>query len=426
MSIILVWSFNPSCTLARVGHGNSDIRDGKEDDPSLGVSSMIPSLSDTDELAHLSSMVYAFRKIKYQGCDPFQEIFDEYVKRNTPPQFMNPNATYKCHMYERDEEDTKVLIVSKTMTYPELETVEGYVAVIYAGTDDFRTALTDANVRSSLFGPEGVNGTHPLSPSDDIYVHAGFNNAVFSNGLFDRVRNTLNVVQNENPMHRMYTTGHSLGAAASVLTAVAMKLQAEWEDELIFSINFGCPKTGNTAWRDFTNSIEGLGIFRVVNGHDLVARLPDIRFHHAGHTLQLDRSAARIYWLHDGDENLGYSGIYYGWSAFSYALAPEGAYQHIIGHYIKYLGGKSVQDESKYYVEAFEKLKGYDDDNIHPPDSEVDDDIGWDDMPYDDVHSNIMEDHDDIVNIFAQEYLSLLEVEASDGVDLLHEYTDIE
>ena len=114
-----------------------------------------------------------------------------------------------------------------------------------------------------------------------------------------------------------YTTGHSLGAAASVLTAVAMKLQAEWEDELVFSINFGCPKTGNTAWRDFTNSIEGLGIFRVVNGHDLVARLPDIRFHHAGHTLQLDRSAARIYWLHDGDENLGYSGIYYGWSAFS-------------------------------------------------------------------------------------------------------------
>ncbi len=161
-----------------------------------------------------------------------------------------------------------------------------------------------------------TNRTYYFPPeSEDIRVHAGFNNAVFKNGLFDRIFDTVRDYKKQHPRAKIYTSGHSLGASDSVLTAVALKIQAEFNEDNIDSINFGCPKTGNSNWRDYVNGIQELGIWRIVNGLDIVPRLPGPTFHHVGHTVQLYDDSAKGYWLHVGNSTLGYAGVPTGWNS---------------------------------------------------------------------------------------------------------------
>jgi len=235
----------------------------EESSKEVTTSSKIPNLDDTIELGHLSAMVYGFRRQhSAQNCSAFPEIYQNYMNEYQPSVFIHSNATFTCHLYERDEQDTQVLLLSKEIAKGQQG--QGYIAVIYAGTDDFRTMLTDTDILMKTFGTTGDNGTHPLVPPgrDDIRVHAGFNNAVFKLGLFDRIKQQVHAIKADHPNYRLLTTGHSLGAADAVLTAVALKLQQDWKDELVLSINYGCPKTGNRAWREYVNEMDGLGIWR--------------------------------------------------------------------------------------------------------------------------------------------------------------------
>ena len=281
-------------------------------DATIASSQLIPSLDDTMEMGRFSSLIYSFRPHRAQNCSDFDLIFHSHsisAHHDFPPPI--ENSTYTCHLFKRNEQDTQVLVVSRT----HVNTQHNYIAVVYAGTDDFRNALTDTNIRTQVFGPQSDDDDHhePFV-SSEIRVHAGFNNAVFSHGLYQEIRDVILKVKQDIPQLRILTTGHSLGAADSILTAVALKVELANLTDPIVSVNFGCPKTGNRAWKDFVNSLPGLGIWRVVRGVDLVPRLPGLRFHHVGHTVQLDRKEAEAYWLHNGDHDLGYRGIPMGWN----------------------------------------------------------------------------------------------------------------
>jgi len=369
-------------------------------------------------------------------------------------------------MYERNELDTQVLIVSRTTdsdgnsavtssnrntnTNLNVQTVDpnqDYIAVVYAGTDDFRNALTDTDLFTKPFGPESYhnkddnddNNNNNHDPrnytfppmSDNIRVHAGFNNAVFKHGLFDRIYDIIVDFKKNNPSARIVTTGHSLGASDAVLTAVALKIQPEFaststttssstgnnnNNNEIHSINFGCPKTGNLHWKEYVNTIPDLGIWRVVNGLDLVPRLPGTRFHHVGHTLQLDRQFAKAYWLHEGDANLGYAGIPFGWNTLPYALAPVAAYGHLMSHYYNYIHNKSTKDPSKFYFDGFETIGGGS--GIYYNDDETDDDDGNDDEDKDDAYSNPPDD--DVGKIMNMN----MNMAMMDQEDFVKEYVD--
>lgn len=358
--------------------GKSSIDNNEE---SLSLSLSIPGFEYTMDMAHLSSLVYGFLSSRANNCTSFPTIYEDYI--NSHPEYSKYlDGVYTCHLYERDEQDTQVMVVSKENSKNPQQI--GYIAVVYAGTDDFRTALTDADILTTQFGPE-INGTHPMVPDSRIRVHMGFNNAVFRNDLFYRVQREILNIRHENSDKRfkIFTTGHSLGGADAILTAVALKLHPELQDEQIDSISFGCPKSGNWWWRDWVNSIDGLGIWRVVKGIDIVPRLPPgIRFHHAGHTLQLDFDRAKAYWLHDGDSSLGLRGIPLGWNTLPYVLAPAAAIEHVLSHYTKYLTQKSAPDKDTYYFSEFERVNGSTDDNI---DDQLpkDDDI-WNSPPGED------------------------------------------
>lgn len=345
----------------------------------IALSTHIPSLHETLELAHLSAMVYYFRHANPSNCTSFPAIYQQYLNNHHTAIFTG--GTFTCHIYERDAQDTQVLILSK-----ESHKHQSYIAIIYAGTDDFRTALTDTDILLKPFGPV-VNGTYPLIPDPNIKVHAGFNNAVFTNGLYDRVKDVVNNVHQNG--YKIYTTGHSLGAADAILTAIALNIEHQYE---IQTITFGCPKTGNTYWREFVNSRSSVGIYRVVNGLDLVPRLPGIRFHHVGHTLQLDSHDAKAYWLHNGNLELGFKGVPFGWNTLPFALAPAAAIEHMMSHYIRYLEERSVKDWDIFYFHKFETIDNETqaDDDLGP--DGMDDDI-WNSLPDDDyehAHDEVM------------------------------------
>jgi len=68
-------------------------------------------------------------------------------------------------------------------------------------------------------------------------------------------------------------TGHSLGAALSVLSAVDVYLTLGDSRGVMDSFNFGNPRVGNTAFANFVDGIFDSS-YRVVNQDDIVPHLP--------------------------------------------------------------------------------------------------------------------------------------------------------
>ena len=234
-----------------------------------------------------------------------------------------PDGT-ECLHYSHDHSlGTQVLIVRSYL--------HRYVAVAYAGTDDWRTALMDGNIMMSNFGPTNVTkdssdiGSIFYDLPDGIRVHSGFNEAVFDSEYFHEMLNCVksarlggncgdgvsvgsgNFGMNSNSSsvapYQIFTTGHSLGAADSVLLGATLHLIYPNDD--LRSVNFDCPKIGNIKWAFWINSLQpdkktghspsegSFEVFRFVNKIDLVPRLPELgvfldpMLTHTGHTLQM-------------------------------------------------------------------------------------------------------------------------------------------
>lgn len=250
-----------------------------------------PSLEDSTEMARLSKMIYKFKH--YDDCNATDIDGNPLL----PPDL-------DCHFYHHDtNQGTQVMVLSSSLNK--------YIGVVYAGTDDLRTTLTDTDILLKPFGPLDHNGESILLPGD-ARVHAGFDNQVFQHGLFDVLLNITTSLVEQYPKHRLFCTGHSLGGANAILTAVAL-IQSNISTN-VQVINFGCPHVGNDAWRRTIYSFSNLRIWRFVHGWDVVPRLPEYPFTHVGHTLQMNVDAMRAYYLHYGNASLGYASVPYGWS----------------------------------------------------------------------------------------------------------------
>lgn len=173
-----------------------------------------------------------------------------------------------CLFYSHDYSlGTQVLVVRSSL--------HRYVAVAYAGTDDWKTALTDGDILTSDFGRSTnvtqndniKNNYDSLHVPPGVRVHRGFNSAVFDSQYFPTLLNCISLARvgrncdgdgvesargvngdaKISPPYELFTTGHSLGAADSVLLGAALHLANP--NETIRNINFGCPKIGNIEWR---------------------------------------------------------------------------------------------------------------------------------------------------------------------------------
>ena len=318
-----------------------------------------PPSSEVVEMVHLSFIMYTLKN-KVFSCNDEEGIVKRVLPQDTT-----------CILYSHDTDQGTQVMVVKSFS-------QKFIAVVYAGTDDWKTLLTDGDILLSSFGEESNQNqddsehdnfvrsnstTSSNSTNDnegsrsrgwadnvippDVKIHRGFNSAVFGKGGFDLVVDAVrsamqtstngngnNTEINSNNEYRLMTTGHSLGAADSVITAVGLHLS--FPEKIITSINFGCPKVGNYAWSQWLRSLSpplfvggsdeeasgnytmgGVNVYRFVNGRDMVPRLPEYPFHHAGHTVQIDHtdeSCCEAYYHHDGDEDLGFSGVPLSWN----------------------------------------------------------------------------------------------------------------
>eukprot|EP00525_Craspedostauros_australis_P000135 CAMPEP_0198122130 /NCGR_PEP_ID=MMETSP1442-20131203/33985_1 /TAXON_ID= /ORGANISM="Craspedostauros australis, Strain CCMP3328" /LENGTH=394 /DNA_ID=CAMNT_0043781085 /DNA_START=212 /DNA_END=1396 /DNA_ORIENTATION=+ len=319
-----------------------------------------PTLDETVEMARLSGVVYDFVKQKKNACESYKD-----------------DLGTTCEWYYHDVTlGTQVMIVTNAKLK--------YIAVVYAGTDDIRTTLEDVDVHKKKFGDKAQTVHLPQTDGKPL-VHGGFDNAVFDHGIWMNVYQHVKKLQRRHPFSRLWTTGHSLGAANAVLTSVALSL----EGYSVTSINFGCPRIGNDAWTEFfrqyvpSSKIAGrLGIWRVVLGTDIVPRLPDF-FTHAGHTIQLWSDShhhkkdddqhpivVQAFYNHYGDATLGYAGVPKGWSKRSHVWNPLSLAAHHICKYNEFL--QSIQaDHDIDWVSSFVTVENDqvdDDEWVNPPD----------------------------------------------------------
>jgi len=97
-------------------------------------------------------------------------------------------------------------------------------------------------------------------------VHKGFRKAL--NRVWPQVYRLLASYRQANPNAEICITGHSLGGALALLT------YSRFADPRVSAYTIGCPRVGNSAFRDRLASQNGLGHSRFVNWNDVVTHYP--------------------------------------------------------------------------------------------------------------------------------------------------------
>ena len=147
--------------------------------------------------------------------------------------------------------DTQALVIEQA----------GCVIIAFRGTSNVRDFVTDAKFFRELLVEE-ANG-------ERCEVHRGFLSA-YESIIADLAVELRKMVVAD---HKVYVTGHSLGGALAILTALELKRQG-------FNIaqvyTFGQPRVGNGAFKRLYDFSLGASTFRVVYQEDIVARVPHL------------------------------------------------------------------------------------------------------------------------------------------------------
>jgi len=112
--------------------------------------------------------------------------------------------------------------------------------------------------------------TAPYPNIDGAEVHSGFY-AAYS-AVQSQVLSQLNALHSKFPKAPIFLTGHSLGAALSILCAVDLTFNG-FNASQLFALNFGDPRVGNDVFAQYHNQQTSMS-YRVVNQHDIVPHLP--------------------------------------------------------------------------------------------------------------------------------------------------------
>lgn len=189
-----------------------------------------PPVKDASEFASLSNAIYDIN-----SCSDTDVLPDDVV----------------CYWYDEKSDGTQYMIL--------ISGDSKYIGVVYAGTYSIDDLQVDMN--TDLVQYEGPNPN-----KDKILIHEGFNEALFSNGVWNELLPIIVTLHQTYPEYRLITSGHSLGGAEAILTATALAYTLP--DSEVVSITYGTPKIGDESWASFANSMPNLAIWRFVNGRN--------------------------------------------------------------------------------------------------------------------------------------------------------------
>ena len=252
-----------------------------------------------------------------------QAIQNENMNPNLMPTF-DPSArgfslvnARACALYSQQVYHG-ALIQSELSHVDVCLTTQGELVVAYRGTANLMDWITDAKFRK-VATPYG-------------FVH---------NGFWDAFRSTLDQVMSEigkGPANLpIYITGHSLGGAQAVLLATHI---ARSVPAIVHLYTFGQPRVGDAAFARRSGEILAGLHHRLINGEDIVARLPGwlAGFRHSGARYLFDafggldtnpplwRMALSDAW-----------GICKEWNRGTVAVAEDVFADHGIDNYVAYL-----------------------------------------------------------------------------------------
>lgn len=135
------------------------------------------------------------------------------------------------------------------------------IIVAFRGTADTDDWVQDSEFSFDRWPPHIPNSM----------VHHGFLEAY--NSVADSVKRIVFHMISLYPNYKLVFTGHSLGGAETVLSAIdVLHLQPELKSRT-FIYTYGMPRIGNDAWADAVDKM-GLHIYRVVYENDLVPHIP--------------------------------------------------------------------------------------------------------------------------------------------------------
>ena len=190
-----------------------------------------------------------------------------------------------CDLAYKSESDIKAQ--AEQWGFPRFKFLEDKIAVIdtqgfimgndkviilaFRGTEnrtDWRTDLNFPKVKA-MFG----------------YIHKGFRSAL--EAVIDDILAAVEEMRDND--QSLWITGHSLGAALATLATAFYRHQKHPVSGLY---TFGSPRVGDDKFDDFFEPDFGRFTFRVVNGNDIVTRVPprNFGFNHVGTCV-----------FHDGD-----------------------------------------------------------------------------------------------------------------------------
>jgi hypothetical protein len=129
-----------------------------------------------------------------------------------------------------------------------------------------------SNVRNFLSDFDAL----PARPDDPggAVVHRGFSEAL--DIVWPDALELLKTYRRQNPTSPIYFTGHSLGAALASLAI--WRFQAGQTDRNVSLYTIGCPRAGNRRFCDELSARATRGIFRFLDGNDLVTHVPPADF----------------------------------------------------------------------------------------------------------------------------------------------------
>lgn len=161
-----------------------------------------------------------------------------------------------------------------------------------------RVAMPTAATYAIIAEGHGANmvafaGTDPLMPANwatNFAIHKAENGS--ARGFFDAAAIALDAIRDRlsgaRPGLPLFVTGHSLGGALAVITALAL-VESGISVEAVFT--FGMPRPGNAVFAERYERSLGARTYRLVYGDDLVATVAPsgIGFRHVGRLLRCRR-----------------------------------------------------------------------------------------------------------------------------------------
>ncbi|KAJ3327929.1 hypothetical protein HDU76_010874 [Blyttiomyces sp. JEL0837] len=156
--------------------------------------------------------------------------------------------------------------------------MQGYVAVnddmktiivAYRGSTVLENWIADLSTLPKTVQFKSTRGT---GTTKTMKIHSGFLNSYLS--IEPQTIKALQPLLTQNPTYKITFTGHSLGAAVTVLAAIHLSDKGLVDPGMVDIATSGQPRIGNLEFARFVDNRGFRSVVRVVNANDIVPHLP--------------------------------------------------------------------------------------------------------------------------------------------------------